>query len=39
LAFVITGGVALAGAFFWGLLVQRAEPVQWEAPNCRAGTT
>ena len=39
LAFVITGGVALAGAFFWGLLVQRVEPVQWETPNCMAGTT
>jgi ACS family D-galactonate transporter-like MFS transporter len=33
LAFVITGGVALAGAFFWGLLVQRVEPVQWDAPT------
>jgi MFS family permease len=39
LAFVITGGVALAGAFFWGLLVQRVEPVQWGAPNRMAGTT
>ncbi len=39
LAFVITGGVALAGAFFWGLLVQRVEPVQWDAPNCMSGTT
>ena len=38
-AFVVTGGVALAGAFFWGLLVQRVEPVQWEAPNEYAGTT
>jgi ACS family D-galactonate transporter-like MFS transporter len=28
LALVITGGVALAGAFFWWLLVQRVEPVQ-----------
>ena len=34
LAFVITGGVALAGAVFWGLLVQRVEQVQWEASNC-----
>ena len=39
LAFVITGGVALAGAFFWGLLVQRVEPVHWDAPNCMAGIT
>jgi len=39
LAFVITGGVALAGALFWGLLVQRVEPVQWDAPNCMVGTT
>jgi ACS family D-galactonate transporter-like MFS transporter len=39
LAFVITGGVALAGAFFWGLLVQRVEPVQWDAPDCMVGTT
>src|SRR5260370_42435095 len=39
LAFVITGGVALAGAFFWGLLVQRVEPVHWDAPNCMAGAT
>jgi ACS family D-galactonate transporter-like MFS transporter len=39
LAFVITGGVALVGAFFWGLLVQRVEPVQWGAPNCMVGTT
>ena len=35
LAFVITGGVALAGAFFWGLFVQHVEPVHWEAPNGR----
>jgi len=39
LAFVITGGVALAGAFFWGLLVQRVEPVHWDSPNCMAETT
>ena len=39
LAFVITGGVALAGAFFWGLLVKRVEPVQWDAPNYKVGTT
>ena len=31
LAFVLTGGVALAGAFCWGLLVRRVEPVDWEA--------
>jgi ACS family D-galactonate transporter-like MFS transporter len=31
LAFVITGGVALVGAFLWGLLVRRVEPVDWEA--------
>jgi len=35
LAFVVTGGVALIGAFLWGLLVRRVEPVQWDAPNCR----
>ncbi len=29
LAFVVTGAVALAGAFFWALLVRRVEPVQW----------
>lgn len=29
MAFVMAGGVALAGACFWGLLVQRVEPVQW----------
>jgi len=31
LAFVLTGGVALVGAFSWGLLVQRVEPVRWDA--------
>lgn len=29
LAFVIAGAVALAGACLWGLLVRRAEPVDW----------
>jgi ACS family D-galactonate transporter-like MFS transporter len=29
LAFVLTGIVALAGAFLWGLLVRRVEPVEW----------
>ena len=29
LAFVLTGGVALVGAFSWGLLVRRVEPVDW----------
>jgi ACS family D-galactonate transporter-like MFS transporter len=38
LAFVITGGVALVGAFLWGLLVRRVEPVQWDAPNCMVDT-
>jgi MFS transporter, ACS family, D-galactonate transporter len=33
LAFVITGAVALAGAFFWGFLVPRVEPVLWNAPE------
>lgn len=31
LAFVLTGGVALAGALLWALLVQHVEPVQWDA--------
>jgi MFS family permease len=31
LAFVLAGGVALVGAFLWGLLVRRVEPVQWDA--------
>jgi MFS family permease len=34
MAFVAAGGVALAGACFWGLLVRRVEAVQWDAPNC-----
>jgi len=34
-AFVLTGGVALAGALLWGLLVRRVEPVRWGEP---AGT-
>ena len=34
LAFVVTGAVALVGAFSWALLVRRVEPVQWDAPNC-----
>lgn len=33
LAFVVTGLVALAGAFSWALLVRRVEPVQWDAPS------
>ena len=32
LAFVLTGGVALVGAFSWGLLVRRVEPVGWGTP-------
>src|SRR5665213_3445141 len=32
MAFVFTGGVALAGEFLWGQLVRRVEPVQWDAP-------
>jgi MFS transporter, ACS family, D-galactonate transporter len=31
MAFVVTGGVALVGAFSWALLVRRVEPVNWEA--------
>ena len=31
LAFVLAGGVALVGAFLWGLLVRCVEPVQWDA--------
>jgi MFS family permease len=38
LAFVVAGGVALVGAFLWGLLVRRVEPVQWDAPNCMVHT-
>lgn len=34
LAFVVTGAVALAGAFLWGLLVRRVEPVQWNVVDC-----
>ena len=30
LAFVVAGGVALAGALSWGLLVRRVEPVAWD---------
>jgi predicted MFS family arabinose efflux permease len=30
--FVITGGIALLGACFWGYLVRRVEPVLWEQP-------
>ena len=30
LAFVVTGAVALVGAFSWALLVRHVEPVQWE---------
>ena len=30
-AFVVAGAVALAGAFIWGLLVRRVEPIQWDA--------
>jgi MFS family permease len=33
LAFFIAGAVALAGAFIWGLLVRRVEPVQWGAAS------
>jgi MFS transporter, ACS family, D-galactonate transporter len=29
LAFVVAGGVALVGAFLWGLVVQKVEPVDW----------
>jgi MFS family permease len=35
-AFVLTGGVALAGALLWGLLVRRVEPVRWGAGECGA---
>jgi ACS family D-galactonate transporter-like MFS transporter len=33
LAFVLTGAVALAGAFLWGILVRRVEAVQWDASS------
>jgi ACS family hexuronate transporter-like MFS transporter len=29
MSFVLTGAVALAGAFSWALLVRRVEPVDW----------
>ena len=32
IAFLITGGVALAGALLWGFLVPRVEPVVWGKP-------
>lgn len=31
LGFAITGAVALVGAFSWGFLVRRVEPVKWES--------
>ena len=34
LAFAVTGGVALAGALVWALLVRRVEPIQWDAAAC-----
>lgn len=34
MAFVVSGGVTLAGAFFWALLVRRVEPVHWTAGPC-----
>jgi MFS transporter, ACS family, D-galactonate transporter len=36
MAFVVAGAVALAGACFWGFLVQRVEPVEWETPGILA---
>jgi MFS family permease len=32
MSFVLTGAVALAGAFSWGLLIRRVEPVDWGTP-------
>lgn len=29
MSFVLTGAIALAGAFSWGLLIRRVEPVDW----------
>jgi hypothetical protein len=29
MSFVLTGAVALAGAFSWALLIRRVEPVNW----------
>jgi ACS family D-galactonate transporter-like MFS transporter len=37
LAFAVAGAVALAGAFFWAILVPRVEPVQWEATLTPSG--
>ncbi len=34
MAFVVAGGVALAGACFWAFLVTRVEAVQWDALDC-----
>lgn len=33
MSFVLTGAVALAGAFSWGLLVRRVEPIDWGTRN------
>ncbi|HEX6509570.1 MAG TPA: MFS transporter [Chloroflexota bacterium] len=33
MSFVLTGAIALAGAFSWGLLVRRVEPIDWGTPN------
>lgn len=30
-AFLIAGAVSLAGAFSWGLMIRRVEPLQWSA--------
>jgi hypothetical protein len=32
MSFVLTGAVALAGAFSWALLIRRVEPVDWGTP-------
>jgi MFS family permease len=38
MAFLITGSVAIAGAFIWALLVERVEPVQWDSGVCAQET-
>lgn len=37
LAFAVSGAVALVGAFAWGVLVDRVEPINWEPAVERPG--
>lgn len=37
MAFLVTGLVALVGAFAWAILVRRVEPVRWDAPALASG--